>query len=138
MATKNTVSADKNAELALAAHKQQSKDAKSAHDSSIENMMGMTKVITINKGTPKEYSLTLRFPGVARAMEIEDMSNDQYGNTAFSQFMQLVIQDVIVSPKIKSLDFWNEHAGFSEVAVQALRFLNAGLEGNLDAFRAEA
>ena len=43
---------NKNAELALKAHKQRSNDAKSAETSEIKNMMGMTKTIKIAEGTP--------------------------------------------------------------------------------------
>ena len=39
--------------------------------------------------------------------------------------------DVIARPHIKSLDFWNTHKGFGEVAGQVLQFLNSGINGDL-------
>lgn len=123
---------NKNAELALKAHKQRSNDAKSAETSEIKNMMGMTKTIKIAEGTPHEYSLTLRFPGVVRASEIEDIASNRFDNIVYTELMREAIKDVIISPKISSLDFWNNHAGYSEVSFKILNFLNQGLNGELN------
>ncbi|RVU70161.1 MULTISPECIES: hypothetical protein [Lactobacillus] len=124
---------DENAKKALAAHKQQTENAKSAKSSTIENMLGKTKVIKIGEGTDHGYSLTLRYPGVARAMQIEDIASgaNAYKTIAVSLFMEEVIKDVIVSPKISSLDFWNNHVGLAEVFDQTLSFLEAGINGDL-------
>lgn len=129
MADKKT--AKSNSELALEAHQKQIKSAKLAETSTIASMMGKTKTIVIAQDTEHEYSLTLQFPGVARAMEIEDIASNQYGNMVFSLLMKEAIKDVIVSPKINSLDFWDTHAGLGEVTIQVLTFLNDGINGEI-------
>lgn len=129
MADKKT--AKSNSELALEAHQKQVKSAKDAESSTIASMMGKTKTIVIAQDTEHEYSLTLQFPGVARAMEIEDIASNQYGNMVFSLLMKEAIKDVIVSPKINSLDFWDTHAGLGEVTIQVLTFLNDGINGEI-------
>lgn len=120
-----------NAELALEAHEKQVKAIKQAQTSEIENMMGKTKEITLEKGTDKEYTVVLQFPGVARAMEIEDIAANRFGNIAYSALMEECVKDVIVSPKISSVNFWNSHPGLGELAPEVLRFLNKGLAGQL-------
>ncbi|MCX8737279.1 MAG: hypothetical protein ACRC1X_06875 [Lactobacillus panisapium] len=129
MADKKT--AKSNSELALEAHQKQVKSAKDAESSTIASMMGKTKTIVVAQDTDHEYSLTLQFPGVARAMEIEDIASNQYGNMVFSLLMKEAIKDVIVSPKINSLDFWDTHAGLGEVTIQVLTFLNDGINGEI-------
>lgn len=129
MADKKT--AKSNSELALEAHQKQVKSAKDAESSTIASMMGKTKTILVAQDTEHEYSLTLQFPGVARAMEIEDIASNQYGNMVFSLLMKEAIKDVIVSPKINSLDFWDTHAGLGEVTIQVLTFLNDGINGEI-------
>lgn len=129
MADKKT--AKSNSELALEAHQKQVKSAKDAESSTIASMMGKTKTIVVAQDTEHEYSLTLQFPGVARAMEIEDIASNQYGNMVFSLLMKEAIKDVIVSPKINSLDFWDTHAGLGEVTIQVLTFLNDGINGKI-------
>ena len=129
MADKKT--AKSNSELALEAHQKQVKSAKDAESSTIASMMGKTKTIVVAQDTGHEYSLTLQFPGVARAMEIEDIASNQYGNMVFSLLMKEAIKDVIVSPKINSLDFWDTHAGLGEVTIQVLTFLNDGINGEI-------
>lgn len=123
--------AKSNSELALEAHQKQVKSAKDAESSTIASMMGKTKTIVVAQDTDHEYSLTLQFPGVARAMEIEDIASNQYGNMVFSLLMKEAIKDVIVSPKINSLDFWDTHAGLGEVTIQVLTFLNDGINGEI-------
>ena len=127
--TKNTKKT--NSELALEAHQKQVKSAKLAETSTITSMMGKTKDIVVAKGTDHEYTITLQFPGVARAMEIEDIASNQYGNMVFSLLMKEAIKDVIVSPKINSLDFWDTHAGLGEVTIEVLSFLNDGINGEI-------
>ena len=129
MADKKT--AKSNSELALEAHQKQVKSAKDAESSTIASMMGKTKTIVVAQDTDHEYSLTLQFPGVARAMEIEDIASNQYGNMVFSLLMKEAIKDVIVSPKINSLDFWDTHAGLGEVTIEVLSFLNDGINGEI-------
>lgn len=129
MADKKT--AKSNSELALEAHQKQVKSAKDVESSTIASMMGKTKTIVVAQDTDHEYSLTLQFPGVARAMEIEDIASNQYGNMVFSLLMKEAIKDVIVSPKINSLDFWDTHAGLGEVTIQVLTFLNDGINGEI-------
>lgn len=120
-----------NAELALKAHEDQVKTIKQAQTSEIENMMGKTKEITLCKGTDKEYTVVLQFPGVARAMEIEDIAANRYNNLALSVFMEECVKDVIVSPKINSVNYWNSHPGLDELTPQVVNFLNDGLAAQL-------
>lgn len=120
-----------NAELALEAHAREVKTAKQAKTSEMENMMGKTKEITLCKGTDKEYTVVLQFPGVARAMEIEDIAANRYNNLALSVFMEECVKDVIVSPKINSVNYWNSHPGLDELTPQVVNFLNQGLAGQL-------
>lgn len=121
-----------NAELALEAHDKQVKQAKAIENASIGNMMGKTEDIVIAEGTDHEYTLTLQFPGVARAMEIEDIAANRYGGIAYEIFMEEAIKDVIVSPKIKSINsFWNKYKGCGTATIAVLNFLNKGIEGEL-------
>lgn len=100
--------------------------------SAIKNQMGITKDVTINEGTKYEYTLTLQFPGVATASDIEDDATKVDGNIRFSALMREALEnDVIVRPHIKSLDFWNTHKGYGEVAGEVLNFLNSGINGDL-------
>lgn len=100
--------------------------------SAIKNQMGITKDVTINEGTKYEYTLTLQFPGVATASDIEDDATKADGNIRFSTLMREALENnVIVRPHIKSLDFWNTHKGYGEVAGEVLNFLNSGIYGDL-------
>lgn len=100
--------------------------------SAIKNQMGITKEVVINEGTKYEYTLTLQFPGVAVASDIEDDATKTDGNIRFSTLMREALEnDVIVRPHIKSLDFWNTHKGYGEVAGEVLNFLNSGINGDL-------
>ena len=129
--TKKSETKKTNSELALEAHDREVKNAKQAKTSEMENMMGKTKEITLCKGTDKEYTVVLQFPGVGRAMEIEDIAANRYNNLALSVFMQECVKDVIVSPKINSVNYWNSHPGLGELTLEVLRFLNNGLAGQL-------
>ena len=129
--TKKPETKKTNSELALEAHNKQVKTAKEAKTSEIETMMGKTQEITLGEGTDKEYTVVLQFPGVARAMEIEDIAANRFNNIAFSVLMEECVKDVIVSPKISSVNYWNSHPGLDELAPQVLRFLNQGLAGQL-------
>lgn len=120
-----------NAELALEAHQKQVKKANKIENSEIASTLGKTKEITVAKGTDHEYTLTLQYPGTARALEIMDVASNKYDHIAFSLLMNEAIKDVIVSPKITSLSFWDKHKGLGEVAAEVSSFLNKGLEGNL-------
>lgn len=100
--------------------------------SAIKNQMGITKDVTINEGTKYEYTLTLQFPGVDVASDIEDDATKADGNIRFSTLMREALKnDVIVRPHIKSIDFWNTHKGYGEVAGEVLNFLNSGIKGDL-------
>lgn len=129
--TESKKTAKTNSELALEAHKKQAKSAKTVEESTVENIMGKTEDVVVAKGTDKEYTVTLQFPGAARAMEIEDIAANKFNNIAYSLLMEEAIKDVIVSPKIKSLDFWNTHAGLGDVTIAVLSFLNKGIAGQL-------
>lgn len=131
--TETKITKKTNSELALEAHKKQTKIAKSAETSEIVNMMGKTKDFVVAEGTAKEYTVTLQFPGVARAIDIEDNATNRYGGIAFGILMREAIKDVIVAPRAKSIDdFWNRHKGFDEISLIVLNFLNEGISGELE------
>ena len=123
-----------NAELAIEAHNKQTKIKKKAESSTIANMMGKTQDFVICEGTDQEYTITLQYPGAARALEIEDIAatGKSVGDIAYSTLMSEAIKDVIVMPRVQSIDsYWNDHAGLAEVAITVLSFLNAGIAGSL-------
>lgn len=123
-----------NAELAIEAHNKQTKIKKKAESSTIVNMMGKTQDFVICEGTDQEYTITLQYPGAARALEIEDIAatGKSVGDIAYSTLMNEAIKDVIVMPRVQSIDsYWNDHAGLAEVAITVLSFLNAGIGGFL-------
>lgn len=129
--TKKTVSKKTNSELAIEAHNEQVKKANAIEKSEIASLMGKTTDVIIAEGTDQEYTITLQYPGAARALEIEDIATNKFGNIAFTPLMEEAIKDVIVVPKVTSLDFWNSHPGLDEVSLSVLSFLNAGIKGNL-------
>ena len=93
----------------------------------------VTKDITINAGTKYEYTLTIQYPGIGVASQIEDDATNPNGSIRFSDLMQGAVEsDVFVSPHIKSVAFWDSHKGYGEVAKEVLSFLNDGIDGNLE------
>lgn len=131
MAKAKSISASENSKKALAIHKQANKNVSSAKDSTIKSMLGMTKTIKIAEGTPQEYSLTLKYPGIARASQIEDDIQNPFGNVSFSALMSEAIKYIIISPKIKSVSFWDTHVNYAEVALKVNQFLNEGINCQL-------
>lgn len=100
--------------------------------SAVPNQRGITKDITLNAGTPQEYTLTLQYPGFAVASMIEDDSTRD-GDIKLSLVLRNAVDnDVFVQPRIKSLDFWDTHKGGVDVAREVLSFLNDGIDGNLE------
>ena len=105
---------------------------KQLQTSEIPNQRGITKDITLNAGTPQEYTLTLQYPGFAVASMIEDDSTRD-GDIKLSLVLSNAVDnDVFVQPRIKSLDFWDTHKGGVDVAREVLSFLNDGIDGNLE------
>lgn len=106
---------------------------KQLQTSEIPNQRGVTKDITINTGTKYEYTLTIQYPGIGVASQIEDDATNPNGSIRFSDLMQGAVEsDVFVSPHIKSVAFWDSHKGYGEVAKEVLSFLNDGIDGNLE------
>lgn len=100
--------------------------------SAVPNQRGITKDITLNAGTPQEYTLTIQYPGFAIASMIEDDSTRD-GDIKLSLVLSNAVDnDVFVQPRIKSLDFWDTHKGGVDVAREVLSFLNDGIDGNLE------
>lgn len=100
--------------------------------SAVPNQRGITKDITLNAGTPQEYTLTIQYPGFAIASTIEDDSTRD-GDIKLSLVLSNAVDnDVFVQPRIKSLDFWDTHKGGGDVAREVLSFLNDGIDGNLE------
>lgn len=109
------------------------KKNKQLQTSEIPNQRGLTKDITINAGTKYEYSLTIQYPGIGIASQIEDNATNPNGSIRFSDLMDgAVDNDVFVQPHIKSVAFWDNHKGYGEVASEVLSFLNDGIHGNLE------
>lgn len=108
--------------------------AKELQGATIPNQFGKTETIVVNEGTKYQYHMILAFPGTAIASQIEDeATTDATGNVDFTQLMQGAVDNGVISfPQVKSLDFWNYHKGYSEVAGKVLNFLNNGLAGDLD------
>ena len=108
--------------------------AEELKNSAIENQFGKTETIVVNEGTKYQYHMILAFPGTAIASQIEDdATTDATGNVDFTRLMQGAVDNGVISfPQVKSLDFWNYHKGYSEVAGKVLQFLNDGLAGNLE------
>lgn len=106
---------------------------KQLKDSAIVNQKGISKDVVINEGTEHEYTLTMQFPGVAVASSIEDDATRADGSIRFTDLMQGAVDNgVFVQPRIKSLDFWDTHKGYGEVAGELLNFLNDGIAGDLE------
>ena len=106
---------------------------KQLQTSEIPNQRGVTKDITINAGTKYEYTLTIQYPGIGVASQIEDDATNPNGSIRFSDLMQGAVEsDVFGSPHIKSVAFWDSHKGYGEVAKEVLSFLNDGIDGNLE------
>ena len=106
---------------------------KQLQTSEIPTQRGLTKDITISAGTKYEYSLTLQYPGIGTASQIEDSATNPNGSIRFSDLMQgAVDNDVFVNPHIKDIAFWDTHKGYGEVAGEVLSFLNDGINGNLE------
>lgn len=106
---------------------------KQLQTSEIPTQRGLTKDITISAGTKYEYSLTLQYPGIGTASQIEDSATNSNGSIRFSDLMQgAVDNDVFANPHIKDIAFWDTHKGYGEVAGEVLSFLNNGINGNLE------
>lgn len=94
-----------------------------AESSKVENMLGKTEVVYIEEGKPTEYGLKLQYPGSTRALQIQTISAPN-GDFDPVKLMDEAIKDVIVVPRIKSVDdFWNVHEGLSEAVQKVLQFL---------------
>lgn len=114
----------KNAELAIKAQRQKQADAKSSEKAEVENIVGQTKTVKIMEGTEHEWSMTMRHPGVPKASSILDDAVNRFNNPVPSTLVSDCIDEgIIVSPKITSVDFFNTHNGFYEVAGELYSFL---------------
>lgn len=126
------VDADENAKKAVEMAQQLKDNAKGAATSQMKSIMGYTKTVKIGEDVDPDlaYSITLRFPGVARASDIIDGSENPFGNLIRTAFLEECIRHVVVSPKIKDLDeFFDTHIGYNEVFDECRNFLNQGLNG---------
>lgn len=114
----------KNAELAIKAQKQKQANAKSTKKAEVKSIVGQTKTVNIMEGTKHEWSMTMRHPGVPAASSILDDAVNRFNNPVPSTLVSDCIdQGIIVSPKITSVDFFNTHDGFYEVAGELYSFL---------------
>ncbi|NRO92506.1 hypothetical protein [Lactobacillus helveticus] len=114
----------KNAELAIKAQKQKQANAKSIEKAEVKSIVGQTKTVKIMEDTKHEWSMTMRHPGVPTASSILDDAVNRFNNPTPSTLVSDCIdQGIIVSPHITSIDFFNTHDGFYEVAGQLYSFL---------------
>lgn len=120
---------NKSAQVAGKARAEAKKQMSEAQKSVIKNRALDTETVKIAEGTDHEYSLTLQFPGTIQASNIMDDSRNVFGNLHQTAFMQNVIgaNGVIKSPQIKSLQFWDTHAGYSECFRKVRDFLTERL-----------
>lgn len=115
---------NKNAELAIKAQKQKQADAKSTEKAEVKSIVGQTKTVKIMEDTKYEWSMTMRHPGVPTASSILDDAVNRFNNPVPSTLVSDCIdQGIIVSPHITSVDFFNTHDGFYEVAGELYSFL---------------
>ena len=115
---------NKNAELAIKAQRQKQADAKSTEKAEVKSIVGQTKTVKIMEGTKYEWSMTMRHPGVPTASSILDDAVNRFNNPVPSTLVSDCIdQGIIVSPHITSVDFFNTHDGFYEVAGELYSFL---------------
>ncbi|MBP2057897.1 hypothetical protein J2Z60_001072 [Lactobacillus colini] len=115
--------AKKNATQKLA--DQLAEQKKKAEAAAIPSKLGNTRIIKIHKGKEDEYELMLRYPGTQIAMEILDdcMKPGEQGYFR-SVFMNDVISNnVIVQPVIKSVAFFDEHPGLIEACDEIMDFI---------------
>lgn len=114
----------KNAELAIKAQRQKQANAKSTEKAEVKSIVGQTKTVKIMEDTKHEWSMTMRHPGVPTASSILDDAVNRFNNPVPSTLVSDCIdQGIIVSPHITSVDFFNTHDGFYEVAGQLYSFL---------------
>lgn len=115
---------NKNAELAIKAQRQKQADAKSTEKAEVKSIVGQTKTVKIMEDTKYEWSMTMRHPGVPTASSILDDAVNRFNNPVPSTLVSDCIdQGIIVSPHITSVDFFNTHDGFYEVAGELYSFL---------------
>ena len=116
-----------NAKLAQEQHDEQVRIKKQAESSKIESLEGKTKTVTIRKGTDKEYTLELQFPGVERASTLIEDSRNPFGRPNLPELLKESLKDVVIAPHIESLEWWNHHEGLYEAANAVLNFLTEKL-----------
>lgn len=115
---------NKNAELAIKAQRQKQENAKSTEKAEVKSIVGQTKTVKIMEDTKYEWSMTMRHPGVPTASSILDDAVNRFNNPVPSTLVSDCIdQGIIVSPHITSVDFFNTHDGFYEVAGELYSFL---------------
>lgn len=129
------VDAEENSKKAVDLVNQMKDNAKNAATSQMASLMGHTKTVTIGEDVDPDlaYTITLRFPGVARASDIIDGSQNPFGNLIRTALLEECIRHVIVSPKIKNLDFFDTHIGYDQVFAECRNFLDEGLAGKFTA-----
>lgn len=102
------------------------KAVESAQKSEMASKFGKRKIVTIAEGTENEYQITLLFPGTVTASNLVDNSMNVFGNINRTAFMEEAIKPgtgLIVEPQIKSLSFWDTHAGYNQVTNECINFL---------------
>lgn len=71
--------------------------------------------LTINKGKHNEYTLEVMFPGVAKASRLRDNARNGFGGIDQTYFMkEIAIKELIVRPKIYSLDWFGRRGGYDD------------------------
>lgn len=83
--------------------------------SEIADLNNKPAFLTINKGQRNEYILEVMFPGVAKASELRDDARNGYGTIDQTYFMkEIAIKELIVRPKIYSLDWFGRRGGYDD------------------------
>jgi hypothetical protein len=84
------------------------------------------------KGTQKTIEVEgkkyiLQHPGVRFAVKMRDMAKDHNGQLIEEKYYEEIMKHVIFTEDggKTNWDYWDENEGFTEVMMEAVRFLNA-------------
>lgn len=103
---------------------------KQEKSSEIASLTGKPTFLTINKGKKNEYTLEVIFPGVAKASSLRDDARTPMGIIDQTYFMKNVaIKELIVRPKIYSLDWFDKRGGYDDAYNKILDWFRSSING---------
>lgn len=103
---------------------------KQEKSSEIASLTGKPTFLTINKGKKNEYTLEVIFPGVAKASSLRDDARTPMGIIDQTYFMKNVaIKELIVRPKIYSLDWFDKRGGYDDAYNKILDWFQSSING---------